>query len=174
FTCVAPYFSLRPLWSQLIPAFPNRICTRPPVSLPPRVWKSNDDDNWVAAGAVPLDFHFVRIHAVNRGRINFRQHRCGRVAENRCAEKRQISLESEIPRLLEMWSNVQGLRRTVFDKRNSKTLRKKIEQGTSTECHRFEYLTLLNTSQDARTRDRQSIDEYNLWGVLDSIPPDER
>src|SRR4029077_20732954 len=38
------------------------------------VWKSNDDDDRVAAGAVHLDFHFIRIDAVDRGGVNFRQH----------------------------------------------------------------------------------------------------
>src|SRR5262249_46932358 len=111
-----------------------------------RVWQSNDDNDRIAAGTVYLDFHFIRVHAVNGGRGNFSQHRSGRLAENRCAEKRQISLESEIPLVPKMWSNVQGLHRPVFDTRDSKTPAKKIEQETSTQCHRFEYLTLLNTS----------------------------
>ena len=51
---------------------------------------------------------------------------------------------------------------------------KKIEQRPSTECHRFEYLTLLNTSPDATTRDQRGIDEYNLREGVDSIPPNER
>ena len=38
-------------------------------------------------------------------------------------------------------------------------------------CHKFEYLTLLNSCQDAKTRDRQGIDEYNLQEVVDPTPP---
>ena len=36
----------------------------------------------------------------------------------------------------------------------SKTPTEKIERQASNGCHKFEYLTLLNTSWDARTRDR--------------------
>jgi len=46
-----------------------------------------------------------------------------------------------------------------------------MEQHTSARCHRFEYLTLLNTSQDATTRDRQGIDEYYLRDIVDPDPP---
>jgi hypothetical protein len=48
---------------------------------------------------------------------------------------------------------------------------KKIEQEASGYCHYSEYLTLLNTSPDATTRDRQSIDEYNIRGIVDQNPP---
>jgi hypothetical protein len=48
---------------------------------------------------------------------------------------------------------------------------KKIERGAFRGCHNFEYLTLLNSSQDATTRDRQGIDEYNLREVVDTPPP---
>jgi hypothetical protein len=51
---------------------------------------------------------------------------------------------------------------------------KKIEQQASKECHKFEYLTLLNTFPDATTRDQRRTDEYNLWEVVDPIPPNER
>jgi hypothetical protein len=47
---------------------------------------------------------------------------------------------------------------------------KKIEQEAPGGCHKFEYLTLLNTFQDATTRDRQGIDEYNLRGIVDPNP----
>jgi hypothetical protein len=39
---------------------------------------------------------------------------------------------------------------------------KKFEQDTSGGCQKSEYLTLLNTSPNAKTRDRQGIDEYHL------------
>jgi len=48
---------------------------------------------------------------------------------------------------------------------------KKIEQEASGDCHYSEYLTLLNTSQDATTRDRQGIDEYYLRDIVDPDPP---
>jgi len=48
---------------------------------------------------------------------------------------------------------------------------KKIERGVLSMCHKFEYLTLLNSCQDAKTRDRQGIDEYNLQEVVDPTPP---
>ncbi len=39
--------------------------------------------------------------------------------------------------------------------------RKKIEQEASGDCHKFEYLTLLNTFENATTRDRQGpIESY--------------
>jgi hypothetical protein len=41
----------------------------------------------------------------------------------------------------------------MLDTRASKTPSKKIEQQASRQCHRFEYLTLLNTFPDATTRD---------------------
>ena len=50
---------------------------------------------------------------------------------------------------------------------------KKIEQEASGGCHYSEYLTLLNTSQDGTTRDRQGPTEYNLRGVVDSTPPND-
>jgi hypothetical protein len=48
---------------------------------------------------------------------------------------------------------------------------KKIEQQASEQCHKFEYLTLLNTSPDATTRDRQVLVEYNLQEIVDPKPP---
>src|SRR5207249_4625267 len=39
-----------------------------------RVWKSDNDNDRIAPGTVYLDFHLVSVHAVNRGRVNFRQH----------------------------------------------------------------------------------------------------
>src|SRR2546421_9716751 len=77
--------------------------------------KPHDHESWTPPGAFSSVSRFDRVDAVNRGGIDFRQHRCGRVEENRCAEKRQISLESEIPPMLGMWSNTQGPRRTIFD-----------------------------------------------------------
>ena len=52
----------------------------------------------------------------------------------------------------------EGPARTVLDIRTSKSP-KKIEQQASEPCHRFEYLTLLNTSLDATTRVRQFTGE---------------
>src|SRR5262249_15693823 len=69
-----------------------------------RVRKSDNDNDRIAARAIYLDFDFVRVHAVNGGGINFRQHRSGRVAENRCAAKRQMSLEAT--NALKMLSNL--------------------------------------------------------------------
>ena len=54
------------------------------------------------------------------------------------------------------------MRRTSSYLQTRKTLTKKIERQTSTRCHKFEYLTLLNTSPDATTRDQQGIDEYKI------------
>src|SRR6266545_798724 len=48
---------------------------------------------------------------------------------------------------------------------------KKIEHLTLAGCHRFEYLTLLNTFPDATTRDRQGIDEYYLRDIVGPNPP---
>jgi hypothetical protein len=56
----------------------------------------------------------------------------------------------------------------------NKTPKQNIEQQASKACHRFEYLTLLNTSPDATTRDQQGIEEYNLWEVVDPLSPNER
>src|SRR2546423_11821207 len=50
---------------------------------------------------------------------------------------------------------------------------KKIEQEASSDCHYSEYLTLLNTSQDGTTRDRQGPTEYTLRGVVESTPPND-
>jgi len=75
---------------------------------------------------------------------------------------------------LKMWSNVAALPPRVLDVLASKTPTKKFEQQTSNQCHRFEYLTLLNTSLDATTRDYDGIDEYNVREVVDAIPPKER
>ena len=50
-------------------------------------------------------------------------------------------------------------------------LAKKIEHLTLAGCHRFEYLTLLNTFPDATTRDRQGIDEYYLRDIVGPNPP---
>jgi len=58
--------------------------------------------------------------------------------------------------------------------RASKTPTEKIERQASNQCHKFEYLTLLNTFPDAKTRDERGIDEYNLREVVEPIPPDER
>ena len=38
---------------------------------------------------------------------------------------------------------------------------KKIEQHTSGHCQKSEYLTLLNTFENATTRDRQGADQYH-------------
>jgi hypothetical protein len=46
----------------------------------------------------------------------------------------------------------------------------KIEQEASGDCRYSEYLTLLNTSQDGTTRERQSPGECDLWEVVDSPP----
>jgi hypothetical protein len=72
-----------------------------------------------------------------------------------------------------MWLNARGSFRTILDKAGSKTPKQNIERQASKACHRFEYLTLLNTSPDATTRDQQGIDEYSLWGVVDPFPPNE-
>jgi len=48
---------------------------------------------------------------------------------------------------------------------------KNIEHVALVGCHRFEYLTLLNTFPDATTRDRQGIDEYYLRDVVAPNPP---
>jgi len=47
---------------------------------------------------------------------------------------------------------------------------KKIEQEPFRGCHKSEYLTLLNTCPDAKTRDRQGIDEYHLRGIVGPPP----
>jgi hypothetical protein len=47
---------------------------------------------------------------------------------------------------------------------------KKIEQEASRDCRYSEYLTLLSSSQDATTRDRQSPSEYNVREVVVSPP----
>jgi hypothetical protein len=47
---------------------------------------------------------------------------------------------------------------------------KKIEQEASRYCQYSEYLTLLNTSQDDRKRDRERPVECNLWEVVNSTP----
>ena len=47
---------------------------------------------------------------------------------------------------------------------------KKIEQEASNHCHYSEYLTLLNTSQDARTRYRQACDEEEVREIVGSTP----
>jgi hypothetical protein len=51
---------------------------------------------------------------------------------------------------------------------------KKIEQEASSDCRYSEYLTLLNTSQDATTRDRQSPIEYSVREVVVSTPQNDR
>jgi hypothetical protein len=73
-----------------------------------------------------------------------------------------------------MWSNVGAPPPRVLDVPASKTPTKKFEQQASNQCHRFEYLTLLNTSLDATTRDYDGIDEYNVREIVDAIPPKER
>ena len=50
---------------------------------------------------------------------------------------------------------------------------KKIEQETSNQCHYSEYLTLLTTSQDVTTRDRQACDEEEIREVVGSNPPND-
>jgi hypothetical protein len=70
--------------------------------------------------------------------------------------------------------NIGGVFRTILDITGSKTPKQNIEQQASKACHRFEYLTLLNTCPDATTRDQQGIDEYNLWEVVDPLSPNER
>ncbi len=73
-----------------------------------------------------------------------------------------------------MWLNVEGVFCTVLHIAGSKNAKQNIEQQASKACHRFEYLTLLNTSPDATTRDQQGIDEYNFWEVVDPLPQNER
>src|SRR5262249_50485673 len=119
-----------------------------------RVWKSDNDDNRIAASPVHFDFYFVSIDAVNRSGVNFRQHRSGRAAENRCAEKRQISLQSETRRMSKSIVKYQGMCPRTSYVLASKTSTEKIEREASNGCHKFEYLTLLNTSRDGTTRDR--------------------
>jgi hypothetical protein len=50
---------------------------------------------------------------------------------------------------------------------------KKIEQEASDHCHYSEYLTLLTTSQDGTTRDRQARDEKDVGELVDSNPPND-
>jgi hypothetical protein len=50
---------------------------------------------------------------------------------------------------------------------------KKIEQEASDHCHYSEYLTLLNTSQDGTTRDRQGSNEEDVREVVDPTPPND-
>jgi hypothetical protein len=70
--------------------------------------------------------------------------------------------------------NVGGVFRTILDIAGNNTPKQNIERQASKACHRFEYLTLLNTSPDATTRDQQGIEEYNLWEVVDPLSPNER
>jgi hypothetical protein len=50
---------------------------------------------------------------------------------------------------------------------------KKIEQEASNQCHYSEYLTLLTTSQDVTTRDRQACDEEEVREIVGSNPPND-
>jgi hypothetical protein len=50
---------------------------------------------------------------------------------------------------------------------------KKIEQEASDQCHYSEYLTLLSSSQDATTRDRQACDEKDVREVVDPTPQND-
>jgi len=50
---------------------------------------------------------------------------------------------------------------------------KKIEQEASNQCHYSEYLTLLNTSQDGTTRDRQACDEEEVRQIVDPTPQND-
>jgi hypothetical protein len=75
---------------------------------------------------------------------------------------------------LKIWLNVGGVFCTILDIAGTKNAKQNIEQQASKACHRFEYLTLLNTSPDATTREQQGIEEYNLWEVVDPLSPNER
>jgi hypothetical protein len=64
-----------------------------------------------------------------------------------------------------MWSDVGGLTQKVLDIRAGKNPKRKFEQQASKGCHNFEYLTLLNTSSDATTRDQRRI-ANTIYGKL--------
>jgi hypothetical protein len=50
---------------------------------------------------------------------------------------------------------------------------KKIEQEASGQCHYSEYLILLSSLQDARTRDRQACDGKGVREVVDPTPQND-
>src|SRR5262249_54106056 len=121
-----------------------------------------------------LDFYFVSVHAVNRSGVNFRQHAAGRVTENCYAEKRQISVQTQMQRMSYRVVKYRRLLRTTSYLLTSKSPTKKFERQASNRCHQFEYLTLLNTSWDARTSDREGVGEYYVREVVEPVPSNER
>jgi hypothetical protein len=59
-------------------------------------------------------------------------------------------------------SNIIGVCSTALEKGSVQEPLKKIEQEASGDCHKFEYLTLLNTFENATTRDWQGPSEFYL------------
>jgi len=93
------------------------------------------------------------------------------MAENNIVEKWQVpSKQSATQRTRKL--EVEGLagwktRQELVSLRRLK----KIERDPFRRCHNSEYLTLLNTSPNATTRDRQGIDEYQVREFVDRNPP---
>src|SRR5439155_21358957 len=107
----------------------------------------------------------------NRGGVNFRQHPTADLQKIAATESAKYAPDCDATDdSRHCQSSKQCAAASYFSTNRSPT--KKIEQQTSTRCHRFEYLTLLNTFSDATTRDRSGVGEYNIREALDS--PDER
>src|SRR5262245_54294756 len=93
-------------------------------------------------------------------------------------QRRKKSLCGKAPNIPLKWEATYGCRfrrihMEVALGTESVRLSKKIEQEASSDCRYSEYLTLLNTSQDATTRDRHSPNEYNVREGVVSTPQND-
>src|SRR5262249_43580743 len=72
------------------------------------VWKSDNDNDRIAAGAVYLDFHLVSVHAVNCGGVNFRQHVVAELQKIAAPKSAKYPSKVGCDRSLEILQNIKG------------------------------------------------------------------
>src|SRR5262249_48799490 len=73
-----------------------------------RVWKSDDDNDRIAAGAIYLDFHLVGVHAVNRGGVNFCQHVAAELQKIAAPKSAKYPSKVRCNGCLKVLSNIKG------------------------------------------------------------------
>jgi hypothetical protein len=130
-----------------ISAVCNRGCHSIAALLYGGIRHPDDDNVWVAASAVDLNFNFVCIHPVNRGGINFCQYRsldCQRYYRRKRDNSQRESSEIKVPLIAAESRDLASLGRGRADGQ-------KIERDTSGHCLKSEYLTLLNSFRMLQT-----------------------
>src|SRR6185369_9388811 len=73
-----------------------------------RVWKSDNDNDRIAASAIYLDFHFVSVNAVNRGGVNFRQHLAAELQKIAAAKSAKYPSKVRCNECRKVWLNTKG------------------------------------------------------------------